>query len=232
MKAFKKWLWQNDCILCHDATNRDIALCKVCEKALPWNNRCCKRCALPIEQTEQAPYCGQCLTHPPPFSSTIALFKYQHPIDQFITQLKFSKKLIYAKLLAKLFGEYINQHQIAKPDCIIPVPLHPRRLRERGFNQALEIARPLAKLLKITLNFTSYQRQRHTKAQSTLSAKKRLNNLKNAFIASKPVHAKHIAIIDDVMTTGQTVTELSKIISQTCEAKIDIWCCARSSLQV
>lgn len=115
------------------------------------------------------------------------------------------------------------------PECIIPVPLHRRRLRQRGFNQALEIAKPLAKKLQLPVDFKTCIRTKHTRPQSELSAKKRQQNIKNAFTLKKPITAKHVAIVDDVMTTGNTVTELSALLRNNGVTTIEIWCCARAA---
>jgi ComF family protein len=124
----------------------------------------------------------------------------------------------------------LSYHNQPLPSLIIPVPLHPKRLRERGFNQALEIAKPISKKLKIPIDKKSCYRIRHTAAQSGLSQSDRLKNLANAFEMKKPLIAKHIALIDDVMTTGQTLMELANLLYKNGVEKIDIWCCAKTFL--
>jgi ComF family protein len=121
---------------------------------------------------------------------------------------------------------YQNQNP---PDCIIPVPLHPLRLKQRGFNQALEIARPIAKKLKIPIDTTHCLRIVATLPQAAISATARKHNIKNAFIVNPLLKAKHVAIVDDVLTTGSTVTELAQRLKKSGVQKIDIWCCARPS---
>ena len=174
-------------------------------------------------------HCGACLKKPPWFDKTIALFFYQAPIERFIIELKFNKKLIYAKLLGTLMVEYLkNQHTL--PECIIPVPLHRKRLQERGYNQALEIARPLAKQLKIPLLTTACRRIKPTSAQLHLPASARRRNVKGAFRVDEGFSFKHVAIVDDVVTTASTVAELSKILKQAGVQMIEVWCCARVHL--
>ena len=114
------------------------------------------------------------------------------------------------------------------PECIIPVPLHPQRLRVRGFNQALELARIIAKQLNIPLNYSLCQRDKSTPFQSGLSAKQRKQNLKNAFIVTKPHAYKHVAIFDDVVTTGTTVNELAKQLKNSGVETIEVWAIART----
>jgi ComF family protein len=146
-----------------------------------------------------------------------------------ITQLKFSNKLIYAKILAELFINHLSYLNEPLPQCIIPVPLHRSRLRERGFNQALELAKPIAKRLAIPLDFKSCTRVIATKAQSQILASERKKNIKNAFVIKQNFQYQHVAIVDDVMTTGSTVAELSKTLRKHGVKQIDIWCMARTS---
>lgn len=128
----------------------------------------------------------------------------------------------------ELLKRYVTTAQ-AFPDVIIPVPLHTSRLRERGYNQALEMARPIANLLKIPVDHRSALRTRETVAQSDLPEKLRRNNVKGAFKITG-LQADHVAIIDDVMTTGHTVEELASEVRKAGIKKIDIWTCARASL--
>lgn len=113
------------------------------------------------------------------------------------------------------------------PSTIIPVPLHPKRFKERGFNQALELARPISTLLKIPIDALSCQRIKHTAAQATLSGVERQKNVKNSFKISKQLTAQHIAIIDDVITTGHTIREFCHTLKHHGAKIIDVWCCAR-----
>ena len=147
-----------------------------------------------------------------------------------ITQLKFEEKLIYAKLLGQLLAKKILQHytNTSLPTLIIPVPLHKKRLQERGFNQALEIAKTVSRLLKIKIDKTSCIRKKHTAAQSTLDAQTREENIKDSFELIQSIAASHIAILDDVITTGATTQELAKTIQQSNPKKIDFWCCAHT----
>ncbi|MEN9916293.1 MAG: competence protein [Pseudomonadota bacterium] len=156
---------------------------------------------------------------------------YTEIIKKMITGLKFQQKLIYAHILGTLLAEKISaQYQDETlPDVIIPVPLHKKRLYERGFNQAIELARPISKILNIRIDCKSCERVRNTAAQSMLPAKQRSNNVKNAFVA-KQNHGQHIALLDDVMTTGHTLIELSRALYDVGVKRIDVWCCARTYL--
>ena len=142
--------------------------------------------------------------------------------------MKFHDQVSLAKLLGKLWIQYLLKNNIELPDCILPVPLHPKRLKARGFNQALEIAKPIGQYFKIPIDTTSCIKIKNTKAQSSLTAKKRRHNMKNAFALSHQIKYKHIVIIDDVMTTGQTISEIANLLKLNGAEKIEAWCCARA----
>lgn len=146
-----------------------------------------------------------------------------------IWQLKFQQRLLYAQTLGEMLAlqlvEAYRDHTM--PSLILPVPLHPARLKERGFNQALEIAKPIARMFKLPIEKKCVQRIKATEAQSGLSANKRHANMLNAFSVQKSLNADYVAIVDDVMTTGITVRELSNVLLQSGVKRVDVWCCAR-----
>jgi ComF family protein len=164
----------------------------------------------------------------------IVVFKYEYPIDHCIGRLKFKRELAYAKVLGKLLlprlEQYYSKH--AKPGAIIPVPLHRKRLRERGFNQSLEIAKELTKGLKIPIDRYSCKRRKHTQPQTTLPIRERNQNIKRAFIVKRPIKYKHVAVLDDVITTGNTINEFCQMLRENGVEKIDVWCCAKTQLRV
>ena len=221
-----------NCILCSEETGRKLDLCIDCEKHLPWLKNVCIYCAAPLPfKTESC--CGACLKKPLPFHKICIIFSYTQIIKKLITALKFQKRLIYAHILGSLLAEQISlQYQKDNlPDLIIPVPLHRKRLYQRGFNQAMEIARPISKRLNIPIDYKGCTRVRHTAAQSQLAANQRSTNVKNAFAVQEYLSFKqHIALLDDVMTTGHTLTELSRALYCTGVKRIDVWCCARTYL--
>ena len=224
--SLSHYLLPAQCILCRSPAKS--GLCVDCQKELPILPHHCPRCAqfLTIPAA-----CGKCLTTPPPFDCTYVLFPYQSPIAQLITELKFNGELSQATVLGRLLLQKIAQDWYRDkllPELIIPVPLHPQRLRERGFNQAIEIAKPIAKTLRIPLDRYGVVRIKHTAAQSSLAAKKRQQNIRQAFLATQNYPDKHIAVLDDVITTGNTVRELSTVLKKQGAKRIDIWCIARA----
>lgn len=230
IEKIKNWLLPGACLIC-GAASSSIDLCQPCEHDLPWLENSCSGCALPLSPNVSGQLCGSCIQRPPPYAKTIALFSYQAPIDRLIMGLKFHNKLSHAALLSKLMIKRLSiaYRNESLPDLIIPVPLHPHRLRERGYNQTVELARPLAKHFKIPIDFKSCQRIRSTLAQTELPAADRQANIKNAFLVTRKIaNCKHVAILDDVITTGHTILELSKNLRKAGIEQIDIWCCART----
>lgn len=200
---------------------------------MPWLTHCCQLCAVPLAAQSQSAYCGACLQQPPIFHQAHALFLYSTPVNRLIWDLKFRHRLAVAQVLGYLLAEQMAVYyaqQTCYPDVLIPVPLHRNRLRERGFNQALELARPISKQLKIPLDFTVCKRIRETATQTGLSAKERAKNVKHAFTLQKQLKAQHVCLIDDVMTTGHTIAALSHSLQRQGTTRIDVWCSARSAV--
>jgi ComF family protein len=228
LKKMGHWLLPYTCILCHNYSTRLQDLCENCFNDLPSLQHACPRCANPLSSPHNI-VCGYCLKQTTSFDATYALYFYQAPISKLIMNLKFGQSLVNARILGELLAQRIQQawyYNKPLPEVIIPVPLHPKRLKERGFNQALEIARPIAKILHLPLEFTSCQRIKHTVAQATLPANQRLQNVKNAFHIEK-LPFKHVAVVDDVITTGYTINEFCQALKSTGVHSIDVWCCAR-----
>jgi ComF family protein len=176
--------------------------------------------------------CGRCQQDPPPFDRTVALFPYESPIVQLIKGLKFQRRLSVAKLLGELFVERLKALCLPRPDLILPMPLHPTRLRERGFNQALEIARPIGRALRLPIDLAGAERIKQTAAQSTLSNEARKRNVAHAFELKKHYRGATIAVLDDVMTTQYTMIALCQLLKQAQAKQVIVWCAARAMHQV
>jgi len=230
LKKFIANLLPSRCLLCSQRCYGE-ELCVACLKELPILTEICPRCALPFSTIGLPLLCGKCLKTPPPFDNSYVLFAYEGAIPHLVTHLKFHAQLIYAELLGKWLAQKIASSWYAGktlPDCIIPVPLHPQRLRERGFNQALEIAKPIASTLKLPLLKRGIIRIKYTQPQTILPASKRQQNMRKSFYTVEDYTGRHVAIVDDVMTTGHTLTELSHTLKNAGAKRIDVWCCARS----
>jgi ComF family protein len=216
------------CILCGNKGFGSLDICEICCQRLPRNNLCCYRCAEIFTAAIAVPaLCGRCLSETPAFDETYAPFIHQEEIRHLITGLKFGAQFKNARLLGSLLAKYVDK-AAEKPDCIIPVPLHKSRYHQRGYNQALEIARTVSLSLKIPIDYSSCLRHKNTPHQTGLSAKKRRQNLRRAFSVVKPVPAKHVAILDDVMTTGSTVNALAAELRKAGVSRVDVWVCARA----
>ncbi len=173
--------------------------------------------------------CGVCLRRPPPFTAAWAPFCYGYPLDQLVARFKFARQLAAGKVLSQLMVDRALVEKPQIPNLLIPVPLHDGRLRERGYNQALELARPLAHALDLMLDPTLLIRTRATCAQTGLDAKARRNNVRGAFavVPNKAIPA-HVALVDDVMTTGTTLREATRALHRAGVARVDVWALARA----
>lgn len=217
----------NYCLLCNLACQDNSHICHICTKTLLYHKPGCKRCGCTIDQHNTTYLCGKCIEQPPAFDELIALFDYQEPIISCIHQLKFLNNLTIGRWFATQWVKQLH-NKTHHPDVILPVPLHYKRLAQRGFNQTLEIAKPIGKQLQIRIDRFNCHRIKNTQAQSQLSVKKRTTNIKNAFKLKKNITGRHIAILDDVVTTGNTASELAYLLKQHGAEKITIWCCARA----
>lgn len=219
------------CILCQRTVKQNFALCPDCYRALPHNDVCCLRCALPLaEEINNAVLCGSCIQKPPAFDYAHSLFRYEGDVIGLVHQLKFGEKIGFARTIGEmLLTLLLNTNE--KPDCLLPVSLHKSRLRQRGFNQSIEISRVLAKDLAIAIEYTAVVRHRSTTAQTGLNAKQRKNNIKGAFSLAGKLNYKHVLIIDDVMTTGSTVNELAKLLKKNKVARVGVLSIARAPMK-
>jgi ComF family protein len=218
-----RFLPSQPCLMC-GAASHDGLCCAACDSDLPrLPHDHCPICALPALGSN---ICGQCLSQMPAFDHTIAAFSYNFPLDKLIQALKYRDRLILVNFLAAA----VMQRITLLPDCIVAMPLHPARLRERGFNQSLLLARRLARELHIPLLIDDCERVRNTPPQSALPWKERDKNMRQAFVckADADVRGKHVAIVDDVMTTGASVGELARALKQAGAREVSAWVVART----
>jgi len=218
-------LWPSRCLLCGETGADGRDLCRECAAALPWNRSACLRCALPLPIAAAA--CGHCLQRPPPLDRTHAALVYGFPVDRLLPRLKFHADLCCGRLLSQLMIEAFID--LPRPQALIPLPLHRSRLRSRGYDQALELARPLARALDLPMLDGVLVRQRRTAPQSRLDADARKRNLRGAF-AVRPDAAlpAHVVLLDDVMTTGATLNAAARALRRAGAVRVDAWVCART----
>ena len=217
------WLFALRCLVCGEAGADGRDLCAACRAALPWQGPACRRCALPLPHPGT---CGGCLHRPPPLAAAHAAFDYAFPLDRLLPRLKFHADFAAGRVLAQCMAERFTA--LPRPDAIVSVPLHRARLRRRGYDQALELAALLARALGLPLLEGALHRRKTTTAQSRLDAKARRRNLRDAFlVASRAALPAHVALVDDVMTTGATLHAAALALRRAGVQRVDAWVCAR-----
>lgn len=210
------FLLPTSCLLCNAPTQDKLSLCADCIDDLPRPGISCSVCNIPLGQHG---ICGQCLTRKPAYDSVKAALIYAPPASQLVQRLKYGHRIDVALLFASLMLPIIDA-QDHPPDILIPVPLHRARMRRRGYNQAWEITRRLARLSGIPADNALLQRVRATPAQTGLSARQRKRNLRDAFWVSGNTRNLHIAIVDDVMTTGSTLQAIAGVLKKSGAKKV------------
>ncbi len=209
------------CLLCGDRSQ--ASLCDGCAADLPrLAGPLCPICATPL--ATPAPACGACLKAPPSFDATLAPLRYAFPIDRLIRNLKFRGRLASADFFARC----MLASSRPQGTLILPVPLSRQHLRERGFNQALEIARPLARALGLPVDATSLVRPRATLPQSQLPWRARKGNVRNAFACTRDLSGETLIVIDDVMTTGATLDAVARTLKDHGAARVINWVATRA----
>lgn len=215
---------QQDCVLCGAGSGKEL-VCAACRPELPRSPvPACPVCAAPVATAGHA--CGACLKQPPAYDRAIAALSYSFPADGLIQALKYRSQLPLSRLFADLLCEAVSA--APRPDVLIALPLHPERARERGFNQATEIAKQVARTLDIPLDTGSLARTRNTASQAALPWEKRHKNVKGAFACADGVAGKHVALLDDVMTSGATLNEAAQTLKLAGAAEVSLWVVARA----
>lgn len=225
-------LLPQDCQLCAGASGAAL-ICEGCRGALPFLTACCPQCAMPAVSGE---VCGACLRRAPHFDATLAALRYDFPADRLVLALKFGARLPLASLLADLLLQRVQSDPMRNtghddmllPELLIPMPLHRTRLAARGFNQAVEISRHLARQVHLPVATSAVWRRRDTPPQSELPLPKRRANVRNAFECSMDLSGRAVAVVDDVMTTGATLDELARVLKHAGASRVENWVVART----
>lgn len=222
-----KTLYPANCVLCRaPGRDADTGLCPGCLEDLPRNRIACRRCAIPIGAGHTL--CARCRRQPPAFDATLAPWLYQGSMIHLIHRLKSLGQQPYARLLGRLLAERLADRATPRPELILPVPAHRLRLRERGFNPAVEIARALSHANGVPMRVDLLRKVRVTEHQSALPREQRLRNLRNAFSLNGEIPARHVVLLDDVITTGATTRELARLLKRHGIARVDVWAVART----
>jgi len=221
-KKLTSLVFGGSCFLCRGASSE--TLCAACERDLPrLASPRCPRCAL---ASPGGAVCGRCLAASPRYDATVAALAYQFPADALIHALKFRGELALAPLLSHLLLREIPSS--TRVDAVVPVPLSARRLRARGYNQALELARPIAARQGARLDFGVCERARETPPQTDLPWAERAKNVRGAFRCTRALAGATVAVVDDVMTTGATLDEIAGTLKKAGAARVVNWVVART----
>ncbi|QIH11329.1 MULTISPECIES: ComF family protein [unclassified Pseudomonas] len=228
------YIWlknKQTCLLCDEPSDSAMALCTPCLHDLPWLGAQCPVCALPLPVAGST--CGQCLQRPPAFTKVIAPWRYDFPIDSLVSRFKHHEKWPFGRLMAELLGQFLHyrfDEGLPRPDCLVPVPLSRRRLRQRGFNQADMLAHWLGRQLQLPVEPQWVRRTQDTPAQQGLGAWARQGNLRRAFTLASDaqVRGRHLALVDDVLTTGATAQALARLLLAAGARQVDVYCLART----
>ena len=217
------------CLLCGAPGAAGLDLCRGCAADLPWNRHCCARCALPFDGPGfDGALCGSCQRRAPPYERCLAPLRYATPVPTLVGAAKFRGRLNAVRLLGHLLARSVRDAGEPLPEVLIPVPLHRARLAERGYNQALEIARVLSRELVLPVDHGCCERVLATLPQAGLDEGARRRNIRGAFSARRPFRWRHVAILDDVVTTGNAVEELARVLRRAGAARIEVWAVART----
>lgn len=224
LEPLRRLLSSPHCLCCELPTSADL-LCEGCKADLPWNLEACPGCAIP---STRGLLCPACLRRPRRFDAAWAPFRLAPPVRLGILGLKYGARFEQARLLGGLMAEGLQHRNASLPDLLLPVPLHWRRLIGRGYNQAQLLGRCIGKALDIPIDSRSLRRTRATADQIGQSASERRRNLRQSFELTRRLDGLHIAIVDDVMTTGATFDELARVCRKAGAARIEVWAAART----
>ncbi len=209
-----------DCLLCGEESGPEL-LCAACAAELPALAEHCPQCALP---SPAGAVCGSCLDRPPHYDRTLALWRYEFPCDRLVQALKYRARLA----LSGFFARSLASRPLPEVDLVVPMPLHPKRLAERGFNQALEIARDLARRLGRPIEPRGVLRVKDTLPQTELPYEERAKNVRGAFLCRLDLSGASVAVLDDVMTTGATLNELARALKRAGATRVENFVIART----
>lgn len=213
------------CALCNQFHRNNLAVCAQCIELLTPLGPACRYCAYPLPDTHYL-ICGRCIKKPPYFDRTLVAYRFEEPLRSLLHRFKYHNGLYLSSFLSHLMMQAIKTED-KKPHCLIPVPMHPKRIRHRGFNQAAILAKSLARKLRIPCDVGACQKIINTAPQAGLDAEQRQKNLRHAF-KTKTLPYQHVALIDDLLTTGATANELALTLKKSGVQQVDIWCCART----
>jgi ComF family protein len=215
-------LWAQDCALCL-ADSHERLVCRACERDLEGESQGCERCASPLTGDGR---CLACRGRRFAFDAALARFDYRYPVDRLVRRFKYAGDLAVGSWLAQRLAE--RAEPMPRPDVLVAPPLATARLRERGFNQAIEIARVVGRRLRVPVDAHAIERRRDTPPQARLDRRARQANLRGVFECVRDLKGSHVAIVDDVLTTGATADALARVLKEAGAARVSAWAVARA----
>lgn len=214
------------CQMCGEKADARVEICQSCKEGLPWILNECAQCSRPLVRAEDT-FCGHCIAHPPVYQKAIVMFRYEGVVRQTIVRMKFHRSTASIRLLAGLMAEHLRHIDLESP-LILPVPLHGKRMRQRGYNQSAEIAKELSSLLSWSVNLDLLAKSRHTLPQTGLSGALRRKNVKGAFEVKGNLSGQSVLLIDDVVTTDSTISECAAALLKAGAGQVFVCAVARS----
>lgn len=213
------------CNLCNQFHKGNLAVCEFCINFIKPLGPHCQQCAYPLPQSKLA-LCGQCIKKPPYFDNTYVGYLFEEPLRGLLHQFKYQQALYLGTLLSHLMGKVIPLENDFTP-CLIPIPMHKTRIRQRGFNQAAILAKLLAKQFRLPYDLKSCKKIINTAPQVSLDGSQRQKNIRDCFLVSS-IPYSHVLLIDDLLTTGSTANELARLLKKAGVVRVDVCCCART----
>jgi ComF family protein len=228
MRTLQDLVYPATCLLCGAQGHDRLDLCAGCLADLPRIPAPCPRCGLPLAgSADRSLPCGECQRRPPAFDACLAPLAYAPPVSGLVGRFKFQGDLAAGRLLGEILAGRVAGEATDRPDALVPVPLHPGRLRERGYNQALELARALSRRLSIPLAAGACRRVVATRRQADLDQRQRRRNVRGAFQCGPTPPPVHLALVDDVVTTASTVSEIARVLKRAGARRVVVWAPAR-----
>ncbi len=213
------------CSLCKQYFYGSSALCSPCIQMMPVLSFACTQCATPLPNPTHR-LCGNCIVHPPKFDRVVTGFQFTEPLRSLVHQFKYHNALYLKKFLAQLMLTNLRENPF-DIECLVPVPMHAARIRQRGFNPAVELSKILAKKCGVPLDLRLCSKTNNTENQANLRYQERVRNLKNCF-TTKPNTYRHVTLVDDILTTGSTANELADGLKASGVTQVSVWCLART----
>ena len=213
------------CTLCNQFHKGTLAVCSHCIDYIKPLGITCTYCAYPLSDGSYL-VCGKCIKNPPYFDKALIAYSFEEPLRSLLHHFKYYNGLYLGSFLGFLMLKAFKD-RTDPPQCLIPVPMHPEKLKQRGFNQAAVLTKIIARVLQLPYDLSSCQKISNTVPQASLNGEQRLKNLNNSFFC-KPLNFDHVVLIDDLLTTGATVNELAHTLKKNGVKRVDVLCCART----